>query len=322
MSAVNFRVLRLLGALVCIVFLVSEASGLEEKFFFAAGGEVGKFIVLSEEKGAQTFKVNRTEAKPNLERKAVKYSPLAGFIPAQWIPIIASAFGALFISLLHQTLNLVKVYFESTLSDKKKSKIVLSKDCKRVVGVKVREVFSVTAAAFILGLSISWTYAGPTEEFLMLFLISTVICIFAGISHEFVHRIFGRFLGIESEYVFWYSGSIMTIITALLGNAFGLQGFLVEEVKEGTAKWKNGLAKLAAPMFSAVLFITFVVANFVYPNVVFQMIYSISGMQAMAEILPFRPMDGYDVRKWNFFVWLMAFGLIAVPFSIFSFVMW
>ena len=291
------------------------------QFFFAASGSVGKFVVLSEKDGAEKFKVNNTGRPNNLQRKAVNYSPLAWYMPQQWVPIVASVIGAMMISLFNQIIGLIKAYLESIISNRRRSKAEFREDAVRVVGIKVREVFSVTAAAFVLGAAFSWTYAGPSEDFLWLLGINTAICLFAGISHEAVHRIVGRVLGIKSEYTFWFSGSFMTIFTAILGNAFGLQGFLVEKVKEGTAKWKVGAMKLAAPVFSCGIFLVFAAVNFLYPNVVFQMIYSISGMQAMAEILPFSPMDGHDVRKWNFLVWLAAFLSITVPFTLLSFVM-
>jgi hypothetical protein len=284
-----------------------------------------KFIVLSEKKGVEKFHVNQTKyvtifnMPEKVERKATAYSPLAYFVPEKFIPIVASAIGAFLISLVHQFISLGQSYVENVISNRKRQKMKIKDEAVRVVGIKVREVFSVTAAAFILGAAISWTFAGPSSDFIWLMGLNVIICLVAGISHEGVHRVVGKILGIKSEYVFWFSGSLMTIVTAILGNAFGLQGFLLDEAEEGTPHWKMGLMKISAPLFSLAMLVLFGVANIINPNVIFQMICSISGMMAMADIIPFKPMDGYDVRKWNFFVWLGAFVLIGTTFTMVSF---
>jgi hypothetical protein len=181
----------------------------------------------------------------------------------------------------------------------------------------VREALSVIASAFVLGIAITWTYAGPTWDFLWLLILNVIVCLLAGFSHEATHWIMGRLMGVETEYRFWPSGSIATLFTAFLGNPFGLQGFLMDEPKEGTPKWKVGLMKLASPLVSTAIMVAFAAVNFFVPNVAFQMVYSIAGVVAMAEMLPFKPMDGYDIRRWSIIVWLLSFlGISAAYVSV------
>jgi L-asparagine transporter-like permease len=97
-----------------------------------------------------------------------------------------------------------------------------------------------------------------------------------------------------------------------------VQGFLLDEVPGGTPKWKIGLMKITAPLFSISVLYVSGVLNYFNPNVVFQMVCSISGMVAMADMIPFKPMDGYDIRKWNFLIWLAAFVFIGVSFTLIS----
>jgi hypothetical protein len=151
-----------------------------------------KFIVLSESKGVEKFHVNQTKyvtilnMPEKVERKAQKYSPLFGFIPDNLIPVVASAIGAFFISLLHQFISLGQSYVESTISAKKKKALKIKEHAARVVGIKVREVFSVTAAAFVLGAAISWTYAGPSSDFLWLQVRVHVLVL--RLLHDYSHR--------------------------------------------------------------------------------------------------------------------------------------
>ena len=265
-----------------------------------------KVIVLSDKRGFS-----------NLARAAASYSPLAKVAPVEYVPIIASFLGALFAILI----SIFKAYVEARIADHgKKGKIVHKKTFK-LARIKVREVLAILGAAFVLGAAMSWTYAGPTWKFVWLMVLNTFICLTAGLSHELVHWLAGRLLKVETEYRFWLSGSIATLVTALLGNSFGLQGFLVEEIDEKVVKWKLGLIKLASPLFSSIVMIIAAAVNFFVPNVFFQMTYSVAGVIAMAEILPVKPMDGYDVRKWNIYVWLAAFAFISVSFLIVSFLL-
>ncbi len=265
--------------------------------------------------GARVAIVSDKRGFENMPRRAASYSPLAICLPLQLVPVVASLIGAAVASML----NLIKAYLEGAITDKEKKKRKLSKH--KIVGLRPYEILSVMAAAFILGLSVSWTYAGPTWDFIWLMALNTVICVFAGFSHEFIHWLVGRMLKIETEYRFWLAGSAATMFSAVLGNSFGLQGFLIDEVKEGTPKWKIGLMKISSPIFSTVVMVFFAAVNFFIPHVVFQMIYSIAAVLAMVEILPFKPMDGYDIRKWNIIIWFMAFSIISVAYVLVSFIL-
>jgi hypothetical protein len=322
--------MRVLAVVLACLVLASHAASAQDdalggfgSLIAFQGGSVAKFVVLSEKAGAEKFKVNRTVTRivipKKVERKSVQYSPLAWYLPAYWVPIVASAIGVVLMSLVHQMMGLGQSYVESIISDKKKAKMTLKEGGWRIFGVKLREGGSVLAAAFILGAAISYTYAGPSSDFFWLLGLNMVVCLLASISHEGVHRLAGMALKIRSEYTIWLSGSALTLVTAFLGNAFGLQGFLLEQVEPGTPKWKLAMMKVSAPLFSIAVAVCFAAGNLLYPNVIFQMVYSISGMFAMAEILPFKPMDGYDVRKWNFLVWLVAFIAVAVPYTLMSF---
>jgi hypothetical protein len=313
----------ILAAAAALILLSPHlASSESPTLALSAGGQVAKFIVLSEKEGEQKFHVNETKKYPEkFQRNAVKYSPLAWYLPERWVPVVASAIGAFLISLVHQFISLGQSFVESLISDKKKAKVKLRDSGIKVLGIKVREVFAVMAAAFVLGAAISWTYAGPTDEFLWLLGVNFIICLMAGLSHEAVHRIAGKLLGIKSEYTFWFSGAFLTIVTALLGNAFGLQGMLVDEIKEGTDRRKIGLMKLSGSVFSFGLMVLAAACNLLYPSFLFQMVGGISGMVAMADILPFKPMDGYEIRRWNFLFWLVWFMTILVTFTAVSFVL-
>ncbi|MFH0861996.1 MAG: hypothetical protein V1875_03100 [Candidatus Altiarchaeota archaeon] len=269
----------------------------------------GKFVVLSDKRGFV-----------NMPRKAAAYSPLALCLPLQLVPVVASMFGALLASIITPLANLAQTYVENVIAERTKSKMAISHAKYKFAGIKAREVFAVVMASVVLALAISWTFAGPTWDLLWLLPLNVFVCLVAGFSHESVHWAAGRALKIETEYRFWLSGSLSTIFSAFLGNAFGLQGFLLDEVKEATPKWKVALMKISAPLFSAAVMVFFAAVNFFVPHTVFQMIYSISGVLAMAEMLPFKPMDGYEIRKWNILAWFVVFSGVGVLFLAANFI--
>ncbi len=269
-------------------------------------GKGSKIVVLSDKRGFV-----------NLPRKGASYSPLAYCLPLGWVPVAASAIGALMSPLL----NMLQAYVENVMADLAKRKHKVDKAARKVLGIKVREVLSVVGAALVLGAAVSWTYGGPTTTFLWLLVLNTLICLLAGLSHEAVHWLAGKALSIETEYRFWPMGSGATLFTAFLGNFFGLQGFLIDDAGERTPKWKLGVMKLASPLFSAAVMLFFAALNFFVPSVFFQMVYSIAAVLAMVEILPFKPMDGHDVRKWSLIAWLIAFLGISASYVLVTFIL-
>jgi hypothetical protein len=271
--------------------------------------EGAKVVVLSDKRGFV-----------NLPRKAAAYSPLALCLPLQLVPVAASLIGAAITSVLHPIISLVQAYLENAIAERRKKKMRITDARFKFAGIKAREVLSIAAAAFILGAAMTWTFAGPTWDFLWLMPVNMFICLVAGFSHEAVHWASAKLLKVDAEYKFWFFGSVTTLFSALMGNAFGLQGFLLDEAKEGTPKWKVGVMKLASPVFSAAVMVFFAAVNFFFPHVFFQMVYSTSGVLAMAEMLPFKPMDGYDIRRWSIIVWFAAFAAISACFVAVSFV--
>lgn len=150
--------------------------------------------------------------------------------------------------------------------------------------------------------------------------LNMAVSLFAALSHELVHRVVGRIFGIRMKYHFWWTGSFVTLVSGYFGNAFGIQGFLTEHVEGEVSKWKYGLTKLAAPLFSTIIAVFAVFMNVAFRIQLFQTVYIISSMWAMAEILPLGGLDGYDIKKWNWIVWLFSFVVISAVFGLINFI--
>lgn len=252
-----------------------------------------------------------------LKRENVGYSPLSGIIPKEYIPVAATGISLVLLAFI----NIFRTVFEfKALNIGRKGKKV-GEGSILVAGINISEFFAIVGASFILGASISWQYVGPTTEFFKWLLINSIICLAGAILHEVTHKIFAIIFKIKIEYKFWPAGSLITLISSYLGNAFSVQGFVLEEIDPKTKKWKVGLMKLAAPVVSTIVMVVFAVLYFFTQIPIFRIIYSTSALWAMAEMLPFNGLDGKDIKDWNLFIWLFAFLAIGAAYGIITFLL-
>ena len=254
----------------------------------------------------------------NTNREGAKYSPLALVVPQEQVPVCATAISLILVLLL----TVGRSVFESLFTDvlgKSRQKVSESKGI--LFGIRLGEIISFGLAAIVLAIGVSWNFAGPSLEFLFLFIINFFICILAGLSHEFVHWIFSKMFGLKTEYKFWIGGAVLVLISSVLGNTFGSPSLLIEDVTpEQRKSWKFGVMKLSGPVFTAGLMVLFAFLNFVWPSVFFQMAYSVAAIICIIDILPFRSLDGEDVMRWNPFVWFFAFVGIAIAYIVCVFI--
>jgi hypothetical protein len=259
---------------------------------------------------------NEPAGGERLEREAVKYSPLTPYIAEEYVPIVATGIGMFLMSIV----NLAKAMFESMTGEIGKKRFSYGHKGKRIFGISIREALALIGAALVLGFAVTWTFAGPTQKFFDLFFLNSAICLVAGLSHDLVHRILGRLFNIRVEYRFWYVGSFITILTAFLGNSFGMQGFLLEKPDEQISKWKYGIMKLAAPLFSISIAGLFASLYLNDPSVLYQMIYTTASILALAEIMPVKGLDGYDIKEWNRWIHSACFMAISAIFFAINFI--
>jgi len=251
----------------------------------------------------------------HLQREGLKYSPLRGFIDEQYIPAVATGAS---ISLLGLS-NLLRTLIERYLLGKKKRKKNILAPRLVLFGVKLREIASIALSSVVFALSVAWVYAGPTAYFPVLFAICNVVAVLTLVGHELVHLAASKIFGLRTEYRFWLAGSLFALISAFLGNPFGLSGYLAEEEAPGVRR-NVALMRMSAPMASNFAAVLFAAINLFYPWDVFQMIFTIASTLAIVEMLPFEPMDGKAVWDWKKFAWFFPFLFVAVCYLFVNFI--
>jgi hypothetical protein len=265
------------------------------------------YVMISDKKGYT----------PSIERQNVKSSPLSAYIPEQYVPVAATGITLILLALV----NVIKTVMEfKSLEFGRKGK-KLGEAPMKVMGVDLAEIAAILGASVVLGLSITWQYFGNSDAFLYWITVNSIIALVGALLHELTHRVFAHIFKIKIEYRFWPEGSILTLVSSYLGNAFSVQAFLLEEIPADVAKWKVGLMKLAAPVVSAMVMVIFAFMNHFNPSPIFQMIYSTSALWAMAEMLPFSGLDGKDIKDWNSTIWTIFFALIGAAYIIVTFLL-
>jgi hypothetical protein len=253
----------------------------------------------------------------NVKRGGAAYSPLNAIMPREYVPAAATGISLILLVLL----NVGRTVFEFKALDIGRKGKRVGEGARMVNGINMTEALAIAGASLVLGTSISWQYFGPAPDFVFWLFVNSLICLFAALLHEVTHRVFAHLFSIRMEYRFWPAGSLLTLISSYLGNAFCIQGFILEEVPPGVAKWKVGLMKLSAPLVSAAVMVAFAALNYLSPDPLYKMIYTTSGLWAMAEILPFGSLDGKDIQEWSHTVWFIAFALIGAAYIFVTFLL-
>ncbi|VVB98278.1 Uncharacterised protein [uncultured archaeon] len=270
------------------------------------------------ENGSLVVMVSDKRGVSNAARESVKYSPLTALgVPPAYVPAAATGISAVLMAIA----AVFRAAFENKFTDLGKRGKKYGEGAIRVLGVNVKELAAIAFGALILGIALSWQYLGPTPEFLLWLFIDGTIVLFSVIVHELTHRLFAYLFKLKVEYRIWPEGSLITLVSSYLGNAFSAQSFLLDEIPEDTPKWKVGVMRLSAPLVSNGIALAFALINAVVPNRVFQTIYAASAVFAMAEMLPINGLDGYDIKKWNSCVWLAAFLFIGACYAFVTFIL-
>ena len=272
-------------------------------------------VLLGHYRGSVVIIFSDSQGLRDQPRPSIQYSPLSAFMPPEYVPFAATVITLIIAFLL----NLGKAFVEMKVSDYGKAKKKMGKKLM-LYGQNVAEPAAIAAASIVLGLSLSWQYIGPTSAFLMWFVLNSAICFLTATSHELVHKAFAKMYRIPVEYSLWVRGSALTLFSAYLGNAFSLQGFLLEEIPEHIEKWKVGIMKLSAPIFSAIVMLVFAALNAAHPNLVYQTIYSSSALLALFELLPFSGTHAEDIRNWDENIWRASLVIVGIGYACVTFI--
>ena len=193
--------------------------------------------------------------------------------------------------------------------------------------MRTKELRDLVISALVLAVAFGIALSGGLRAFQQ----PTVLALVIGMSlvavslgfvfHELGHRLIARRFGYFAEYVMWPMGLMVALGFSLFGFIFAAPG-AVQIYPRATAlgtisisKQRVGLISLAGPATNIAIAVIFQALDFVEPTLLFTLGAQINTWLAVFNLIPFGPLDGAKIFKWNKGVWLIS---IAVAGGLFA----
>jgi len=184
-------------------------------------------------------------------------------------------------------------------------------------------VISTLALALAFGIALSGGFRAFQQPAILVLVIGmALVAVSLGfVFHELGHRLIARRFGYFAEYAMWPMGLMVALGFSLFGFVFAAPGAVMIYPRAtvlGTAslsRQKIGLISLAGPATNIGLAVIFLVLDFIQPALLFTLGARINTWLAMFNLIPFGPLDGAKILKWNKGIWLIS---IAVAGGLFA----
>ncbi|MCP4648300.1 MAG: hypothetical protein GY852_11325 [bacterium] len=257
----------------------------------------GKFIILSDLRGYK-----------NMRKEGIVSSPLAGFMPREYIPIASFLISILGLA----AIPVIRIYLAGIFktkereSGRKKVKEKFTGINLFGVPIRFREILSVFLGAFFYGMGVAYLYAGFTLELIPMGIASVIFVALLYYFRSLTRWFFDGRYKTHTEYVFWGTGGSLCWISSIFGFTLQTPGFEVEKIPEKFEK-KAAFMKWAVLSVAMLVALTIFIINFFFPNEYLPVFQTVASAIAVTEILPFVPMPGVLIKKWNPWLWAVTF---------------
>ena len=118
----------------------------------------------------------------------------------------------------------------------------------------------------------------------------------------------------QSEYYIWPLGIGMMFVSTFLGNTFSLSANHRYDDKADMKKCGK-VTFIVSLVLYAILLVVFLV-NLYYPSAILQMIIIVAVLNLFIDLFPFSPMDGYEIRHWNLFLWAGLYVVVILSYIV------
>lgn len=160
------------------------------------------------------------------------------------------------------------------------------------------------------------------------FLASTLLVAISFIPHEMAHRVTARSMNAYAEYVMWTPGVMLAVLSSFLGVVFAAPGGVRMYTRSGERYGLTvpdlelkmiGYVAIVGPLINISLAVLFAFMSVpitsleLYGVNLLVLGSRVNGYLAIFNLLPFYPMDGYKVLRWNSPVWIasMVMGILT-----------
>jgi Zn-dependent protease len=193
--------------------------------------------------------------------------------------------------------------------------------------MKAKELRDLVISALVLALAFGIALSGGFRAFqqpgiLVLVIGMAFVAVSLGfVFHELGHRLIARKFGYFAEYAMWPIGLVVALGFSLFGFVFAAPGAVMIYPRAtalgaiSLSREKVGLISLAGPATNIGLAIVFQTLDIVEPALLFTLGARINTWLALFNLIPFGPLDGAKILKWNKGIWLIS---IAVAGGLFA----
>ncbi len=184
--------------------------------------------------------------------------------------------------------------------------------------MRTKELRDLVISALVLALAFGIALSGGVRVFqqphvLALAVGIALVAVSLGfVFHELAHRLVARRFNCFAEYVMWPMGLVVALGFSLFGFVFAAPGAVMISPRStvwGTISLSErnvGLISLAGPATNLGLAVVFLVLDAVQPHLLFTMGAYINTWLALFNLMPFGPLDGAKIFRWNKGFWLIA----------------
>ncbi|MBI2860749.1 MAG: site-2 protease family protein [Chloroflexi bacterium] len=190
--------------------------------------------------------------------------------------------------------------------------------------MNVKELRDLAVSALVLALAFGIALSGGFRAFqrpgvLAFVIVPALIAVSLGfIFHEMGHRLIARRFGYFAEYAMWPAGLAIALGFSLFGFVFAAPGAVMIQPKTAWGPGSTreiGLISLAGPATNIGLALVFLALESIDPALLFALGARINAWLAIFNLIPFGPLDGAKILRWNAGVWVLS---IAVAGGLFA----
>ncbi|MDY6776796.1 MAG: site-2 protease family protein [Candidatus Nanohaloarchaea archaeon] len=147
--------------------------------------------------------------------------------------------------------------------------------------------------------------------------------------HEMAHRTTARAINAYAEYRMWTPGVVIAVLSSIFGFVFAAPGGVEIYTRRGEryGTWEDlkprhiGIISIVGPLINVSMAVIFAFLAQIFTlgfqgHNLLALGADLNSFLAVFNLLPFYPMDGYKVLRWNILLWVSTTALAVLTFTL------
>jgi Zn-dependent protease len=180
----------------------------------------------------------------------------------------------------------------------------------RTIGTEKQD-FLIAGITLGLAFSIAFTRFEndiSAKNFIIIFLPIGLVASFSAFGlHELGHKVLAERFGFRSEFRLFPLGLIVALFTSIFGVIISLPGSV--QINGVIDRELSGKISIIGPIINLIIGIIFSISAIFVGGELF-LIFSFTGsinlIVALLNMIPFPPLDGFNIIRWNFYLYILV----------------